>query len=304
MITMSILSENDKKASFEPMFCIKSSFRGIAFAANQFTSQIKTQIGKSYYLLACLLLACLTFILSGCSEFSGQTEGNAWGWYIVSPFTDQGQLNLKFLLGGYRDTILISVISMAISITLGFAIASLGLSNKRSARWCNIAYVEFIRSIPLLPLIFWVYYGLPAMTGLTLNVFWAGVLALALSDSAFEAEIFRGGIQSIGRGQTEAAQALGLNDFKTLRFVILPQAIRRILPPLGNQFVYMLKMSALVSVIGLHELTRRANELVVSEYRPLELYTILILEYLVLILVVSQGVRWLEFKLGSDERKA
>ena len=87
-----------------------------------------------------------------------------------------------------------------------------------------------------------------------------------------------------------------------MRFVILPQAIRSILPALGNQLVYMLKMSSLVSVIGMQELTRKANELVVTEYRPLEIYTILVLEYLVLILVVAAGVRWLERRLKSDER--
>ena len=87
-----------------------------------------------------------------------------------------------------------------------------------------------------------------------------------------------------------------------MRFIILPQAIKRILPALGNQLVYMLKMSSLVSVIGMQELTRKANELVVTEYRPLEIYTILLLEYLVLILIVSAGVRWLERRLQTDER--
>ena len=87
-----------------------------------------------------------------------------------------------------------------------------------------------------------------------------------------------------------------------MRFVILPQAIRRILPALGNQLVYMLKMSSLVSIIGMQELTRKANELVVTEYRPLEIYTILVLEYLALILIVSAGVRWLERRLQADER--
>ena len=90
-------------------------------------------------------------------------------------------------------------------------------------------------------------------------------MALAISDSAFEAEIFRGGIQSISKGQIEAADSLGLGYYDKMRYVILPQAIRRILPPLGNQLVYMLKMSSLVSVIGLSELTRRANELVVTD---------------------------------------
>ena len=129
------------------------------------------------------------------------------------------------------------------------------------------------------------------------------MVALAISDSAFEAEIFRGGIQSIAKGQVEAADSLGLSYSDKMRYVILPQAIRRILPPLGNQLVYMLKMSSLVSIIGLSELTRRANELVVTEYRPLEIYTILVLEYLILILIVSAGVRWLERRMGSDEQQ-
>ena len=91
------------------------------------------------------------------------------------------------------------------------------------------------------------------------------MIALALSDSAFQAEIFRAGIQSVNRGQYEAARTLSLNYVDTMRFVILPQAIKRILPALGNQFVYILKMSSLVSVIGMQELTRKANELVVTE---------------------------------------
>ncbi|MGI9399958.1 MAG: ABC transporter permease subunit, partial [Rhizobiaceae bacterium] len=96
--------------------------------------------------------------------------------------------------------------------------------------------------------------------------------------------------------------SVSLSYSDTMRFVILPQAIRRILPALGNQLVYMLKMSSLVSVIGMQELTRKANELVVTEYRPLEIYTVLVLEYLALILVVSAFVRWLERRMQADER--
>ena len=151
-------------------------------------------------------------------------------------------------------------------------------------------------------LILWVYYGLPQVFDIRIGVFWAGVFALALSDSAFTAEIFRAGIQSISKGQYEAAHSVSLNYRDTMRFVILPQAVRRILPALGNQLVYMLKMSSLVSVIGMQELTRKANELVVTEYRPLEIYTFLVLEYLVLILIVSAVVRWVERRLKADER--
>ena len=182
-------------------------------------------------------------------------------------------------------------------------IVSLGaLSRFRVFRIANRIYVEVFRSIPILVMILWVYYGLPVLLGISLEPFVAGVVALVMCDSAFQAEIFRGGIQSIDRGQGEAADSLGLTYRDKMRYVILPQAVKRILPPLGNQFVYVLKMSSLVSVIGLMELTRRANELTVVEYRPLEIYTILLLEYLALILVASWGVRRLERAMDTDSR--
>ncbi len=232
-------------------------------------------------------------LLTGCS-------GN-WGWYVVDPTTPKGLINLKFMLSGMYYTILLSVTAISISVVVGLLVALPGLSEKKGWRRFNRTYVEVVRAVPILVLILWVYYGLPALSGITLNVFWAGVLALALSDSAFQAEIFRGGIQSIARGQYEAAKSVSLNYRDTMRFVILPQAIRRILPALGNQLVYMLKMSSLVSVIGMQELTRKANELSVSEYRPLEIYTVLVLEYLVLILVVSAFVRRLERRMQASE---
>jgi polar amino acid transport system permease protein len=191
-------------------------------------------------------------------------------------------------------------VSIVISICLGLLVALPGLAANRMLRAINRVYVETFRSVPTLVMILWIYYGLPVVFGISLEPFTAGVLALALCDSAFEAEIFRGGIQSIERGQIEAADAIGLGYIHKMRFVILPQAIRRILPPLGNQFVYMLKMSSLVSVVGLQELTRKANELTVTVYRPLEIYTVLVLEYLLLILIVSWSVRWMETRLGSN----
>ena len=233
----------------------------------------------------------LIFSLGGCSQ--------NWGWYVVNPATPSGQKNLKFLIDGLYYTLALSLTAICISIIVGLLIALPGLSTRRAPRSINRVYVELIRSIPLLVLILWVYYGLPQVAGISISVFWAGVLALSISDSAFQAEIFRAGIQSINRGQYEAAASISLNYRDTMRYVILPQAIKRILPALGNQLVYMLKMSSLVSVIGMQELTRRANELVVTEYRPLEIYTILVLEYLVVILLVSAGVRWLEKRLKT-----
>ena len=154
-------------------------------------------------------------------------------------------------------------------------------------------------AIPLLVLLLWLFYGLPVIVGVQLGVFATGVLAMSLSDSAFEAEIFRAGIQSVPHGQLEAARALGLPWGLQMRLVVLPQAIKVILPALGNQLVYVLKMSSLISVIGLAELTRKANELNVNEYRPLEIYSLLVLEYLMLILVVSHLVRRMERRLAT-----
>ena len=222
------------------------------------------------------------------------------GWFIISPNNVEGLTNLKFLLSGLTTTIFISVVSIIISMILGFVVAIPSLAKNRFLTYINIGYVEIVRAVPLLVLILWIYYGLPIMTGISFSPFVSGIIALAISESAFQAEIFRAGINSIKKAQWEAGSSLGLNFFKRLRLVILPQAIKNILPAIGNQFVYVLKMSSLVSIIGIGDLTRKANELVVTTYRPLEIYTFLILEYLILILIVSFFVRKLEKNLKKD----
>lgn len=249
------------------------------------------------------LLASLVLVLAGCAAQPG-----TWGWYVIDPTTPAGQTNIRFLIGGFWTTIQISLLAAALSMAAGLLVALPGMSSRWAVRLPSRIYVEFVRSIPLLPLLFWVFYGLPVIlrsmgAPVSFDPFWGAVVTLAISDSAFTAEIYRAGIQSIPKGQTEAARTVGLNHWQTMRYVVLPQAIRRILPPLANQFIYIVKMSAFASVIGLSELTRRANELVVTEYRPLEIYTLLVLEYLVLVLVISFFARWLERRMGSDERR-
>ena len=241
---------------------------------------------KTFFLL-------LILPLTSCSD-------HELGWFILSPNNAEGLTNLKFLLSGMGLTIYISVISIIISMVLGFVVAIPSLAKNKFLTYINIGYVEVVRAIPLLVLILWIYYGLPIMTGLSFSPFVSGIIALAISESAFQAEIFRAGINSIKKAQWEAGSSLGLTFYKRLRLVILPQAIKNILPAMGNQFVYVLKMSSLVSIIGIADLTRKANELVVSTYRPLEIYTFLILEYLILILIVSFFVRKLEKKLKQD----
>ncbi len=238
-----------------------------------------------------IILFFLSLFLTSCSN------NYTWGWHVINPFLDEGSSNISFLISGLYVTILISLFSIFFSIILGFIFAIPGISSNKYLILINRIYVEIIRSIPLLVLLLWVYYGLPIIFGLSLSPFAAGIVSLALSDSAFEAEIFRGGIESVHKGQNEASKSLGLNYWQSMRLIILPQALRTILPPIGNQFVYIVKMSSLVSIIGLADLTRKANELVVNVYRPLEIYSFLILEYLFLVLIISYFVRLLEKNL-------
>ena len=241
-------------------------------------------------------LIALAAVLAGC----GGASNYEWGWYVFNPAHPKGGSNLSFMISGLWATISVSVAAIAVSVVLGAFVALAGLSPSKSLRAFNRVYVEGIRAIPLLVLLLWVYYGLPIVTGLQFGVFAAGLLSLAVSDSAFEAEVFRAGIQSVPRGQVEAAETLGLSRVQQLWYVVMPQAVRHILPALGNQFVYVMKMSSLISVVGFGELTRKANELNVTEYRPLEIYTFLVVEYLALILVVSWLVRRLERRLAAS----
>ena len=243
----------------------------------------------------CALLLVLFF--TGCAA---NTNSYTWGWYIFNPFLDKGASNIEFLAGGLTATLLVSLCAIVLSVLIGALMALAALSKRKVLQTLARLYVEIFRAIPLLVLWLWVFYGLPVVLGLQLGVFVAGVLSLALSDSAFEAEVFRAGIQSVPKGQVEAAKSLGLSWFQQMRFIVAPQAIKVILPALGNQFIYVVKMSSLISVIGLPELTRRANELNVNEYRPLEIYSFLVIEYLILIVCISWLVRKLEVKLARQ----
>ena len=240
-----------------------------------------------------IVIFLILLLVGGC------TNTYTWGWYVINPKLDNGYTNIRFLISGLNVTLIISLLSIFFSLIIGFLIALLGLSKNKFLKAFSRTYIEVFRSIPLLVLLLWVYYGLPIVVGISLSSFMAGIVSLALSDSAFEAEVFRAGIQSIHKGQRDAAQSIGLNKYQAMRLIIFPQALRIILPAIGNQFIYVVKMSSLVSIIGLADLTRKANELVVSVYRPLEIYTFLVIEYLILILIISYFVRKLENKLKN-----
>ncbi|MEI6761447.1 MAG: ABC transporter permease subunit, partial [Betaproteobacteria bacterium] len=164
-------------------------------------------------------------LLAGCAGSSGGGSSYNWGWYIFNPLQAKGVSNLQFLIGGVWATLLVSLCAICLSVLLGATVAMAGLSRRKSLNRVNRVYVELFRSVPLLVLLLWVFYGLPVIIGLQLSVFATGVLSLALSDSAFEAEVFRAGIQSVPKGQIEAAKSLGLSWAQRMRLVVMPQAI-------------------------------------------------------------------------------
>lgn len=141
------------------------------------------------------------------------------------------------------------------------------------------------------------YFGLPSLIGRPVPPFVAAIAAMGINSGAYVAEIVRAGIQAIDRGQTEAARSLGLTAAQTMRYVIFPQAIRRIIPPLGNEFIALLKDSSLVSVIALEELLRKGQVVITRTFRPFEVYTVIAILYLIMTLAISKLVSWSERKL-------
>jgi His/Glu/Gln/Arg/opine family amino acid ABC transporter permease subunit len=190
--------------------------------------------------------------------------------------------SLPYLLEGLRITLLVTASALLASLVLGFLVGTMRLSSVRIVALSASLFVIVLRNTPLLVQLIWVYYCLPIVFGLDLSAVAACVLALSLHGGAYIAEIVRAGIQSIDPGQTEAAKSVGLNYWQTMIHVILPQAIRRIIPPLANEGITLLKYSSLVSTIGVADLTYQAQVVATTTFRPLEIYTALALEYFVL----------------------
>jgi len=220
-----------------------------------------------------------------------------------------------FLLDGVQVTLSITVVSFVLIVLAGL-IGGLGrVSKNRLVNGIASLYVELIRGIPLLVQLMFIYYASPIilrgigerlvgispgiaarLINVQLNPYIAAVAGLAICYGAYVSEIFRAGIEAIPRGQMEAARSLGMNYFQSMRFVILPQAVRIILPPVGNEFVALLKDSSLVSVVAVADITRRGREFMSKTFMPLETWLMVALLYLVMTLFFSRLVAYIERK--------
>ncbi len=207
--------------------------------------------------------------------------------------------NRSFIFGGITMTLTITVIALAIGLVAGL-IAGL-CKNSKNKIFSSPAtfYVELFRNTPELVQLIWVYYCLPILFGLHLISLTACIIALGLNAGGYLAEVFRAGIQAVDKGQIEAARSLGLSHFRTTLKITLPQAIRTMLPPFVNQSIVLLKNSSLVSILGVADLTFRAQVVATNTYRPIEIFTATAVLYFILCTVLSYIVRFSEKRLTT-----
>ena len=201
--------------------------------------------------------------------------------------------SVPFLLRGAVYTVQVSVLAIAFGLVLGWLFGLASVSGVAALRAVTGCYVQFIRGTPLLVQIFLIYFGLPVL-GLNLPAYWSGVIALGLNSGGFQAEIVRAGIESIDRGQTEAARSIGMSRFQTLVFILVPQTIRRVLPPLTNELITLVKSSSLLSAIAALELTHAGQLIIARTFAPFEIYAAVALIYLVMVGVLSRASALLE----------
>lgn len=220
----------------------------------------------------------------------------------------------SFYLVGAKNTILLSLIAVVLGTCLGMLIALCRISKSRALRLAGTAYVEFIRGTPLLVQLFIIYYGLQAigirfpdipfmsrLLGINFSDFMSGVITMGINSAAYVCEIFRGGIQSIDKGQTEAGRSLGLSYGRTLAHIVIPQAVRNVLPSLGNEFVVVIKESSIVSIIGIADLMYKANTVRGNTFQPFEPLLVAALVYFLMTFPLSKLLAHIERRMRTHD---
>ena len=208
---------------------------------------------------------------------------------------------IPLLLMGALVTVKITALSVGLGIVIGLFVGIARIAHSRILRLLAAIYVDFLRGTPLLVQIFLIYFALPIVTGRHMDPFVAAIASCSINSGAYVAEIFRAGIQSIDAGQMEAGRSLGMTWGQTMRYIIVPQAFKRVIPPLGNEFIALLKDSSLVSVIGFEELTRRGQLVIARTYGSLEIWTCVAIIYLLMTVTISRFVAYLERRCQIDD---
>ena len=210
--------------------------------------------------------------------------------------------SFPLLLEGALVTIKITALSVGFGLMIGLVASIARMSKLWLVKMLASLYVDFIRGTPLLVQIFIIYFALPMITGVRVDPLVAAITACSINSGAYVAEIFRAGIESIDKGQMEAGRSLGMTWGQTMYYIIVPQAFKRVIPPLGNEFIAMLKDSSLVSVIGFEELTRRGQLIIARTYGSLEIWLSVAVIYLAMTFVISRFVAYLERRYKMDDK--
>jgi polar amino acid transport system permease protein len=200
----------------------------------------------------------------------------------------------EVFLRGALITLELSLAALAIGIVLGLLVGIGRNSRHGLISWPAAAFVEIFRSTPTLVQLVWIYYALPIITGVQLSAFVSVLIGLGLHTAAYMGEIFRAGVNSIDRGQTHAAQAIGMTYFQSMRRIILPQAVRRMVPPFINEFATLIKLTSLASVLAVSEILHEANNLITFTFRPMEIYTAVGVVFAVIVFPMIYLARLLE----------
>ena len=206
--------------------------------------------------------------------------------FDFSPIAD----NWRFFASGLGMTVLLSIVSAATSLLAGLVIALLRLYGPRWLRPLLVFYIDSMRAIPVLVVLIWIYFAFPIIANVTFPPFWAALVALTLHIAAYAAEVIRAGIESIRPGQTRAALALGMSRAQLLRKVVLPQATIRMLPAFGSILTMAIKDTAIATVIAVPELMHRAETVAGQSYRPVEVFTAVMVAYFCILFPVTRGV--------------
>ena len=207
------------------------------------------------------------------------------------------QYRYVFLLG-VGGTLSLTGLSMLFGLIFGIPLGIGRMSNSRIIKFLSGAFIEVFRDTPILVQLVWIFYCLPILTGIMMSAFMSAILAMSLHATAYLAEVYRAGIASIDRGQIEAGRVVGMSSWQTMRRIILPQAIQRVIPPMMNVFADFMKASALCSVIGVWELFREASNVITTTYRPLEVYSAMAVIYFLIIYPVVWAAPRLEALLA------